>query len=94
MVRECIKAADALQPYVRTGAGGNSLYTHRHVFPEPLRSMGRQKLEELGQEALNQGLLVLGSAQGRTTKNLMTYPNGPYTQEGDFIVSGSHVTPG
>lgn len=59
-------AAAAGQPFTKTGASG--LYQQRHRLPEPLKTMGRNRLETLADTALEAGEIVSAIAKGNTPK--------------------------
>lgn len=68
-------AAVAGSPYTRTGASG--LHENRHRLPPKLRSIGRDRLVKLADEAMERGLIVGCIAKGSTSAKWLDVPEGP-----------------
>lgn len=86
IVRE---AADVGLPFQI--AGGSGLYKRKADLPEPIRRWGMKRLERLGKEALEKGLLVKCRVAGAgTTPCWLDTPDGPYaTARRGNIATGS-----
>ena len=76
LVDACAECAAAGLPFTVTGMAG--LFTGRADLPEPLATMARHPLEELGNEALDKGLLVKArTAQTQASPKFLDVPDGP-----------------
>lgn len=60
------QAAEAGQPFTKTGANG--VYELRHRLPASLRTISRDKLQGLAQEALDGAMITQALASGTTVK--------------------------
>lgn len=93
---ECIgSAADAGRPYQLSGTG-HGLYARRHELPAALAALGRNRLQDLGQELLDAARIVKAAASntlGNGTGPVcwLDVPNGPFAS-GRGTMKPGHIT--
>ena len=76
------RAAATGRPFMRTGQAG--LHARRSELPESLRRLGRDRLESLADQLLNEAQLVLAIADG-TAPKWLDVPDGAFARgEGSF----------
>ena len=76
LIEAITEAALAGQPFAKTGDAG--LYKQRDKLPEALMGLGRDRLEGLAQELLENGDLVRAIAKGSPTAKWLDVPDGPF----------------
>ena len=76
------------QPFTRTGQSG--LYTRRAWMPEELR-LSRARLEGIGQELLDAGMVVACLAPKSTTTKWLDVPGGPFAEGCGVFREGSQT---
>ena len=87
MVQAVAEAAEALQPFARTG--NNGLFTRRAELPKTLAGLSRQTLEKMVDTLLDKGEIVLCIPIGGSTKNRLDVPGGPIAMATDRIQPGA-----
>lgn len=87
MERAVAEAAEASQPFTKSGANG--LYARRAELPPELAKIGRDSLEKLVDALLDKGSIVLCIPIGGTTKNRLDVPNGPIARAERRIQPGA-----
>jgi len=76
-------AALGKNPFTKTGQSG--LYAQRSRLPEALRNLGRDRLEALCQELLDEQKIKQCMARGSTASKWLDVPDGPFWRgEGEF----------
>ena len=81
------EAAEALQPFSRTGTNG--LYARRAELPKSLAGCGRSTLETMVDVLLDKEAVVLCIPIGGTTKNRLDVPDGPIARATGRIQPGA-----
>ena len=83
-------AAERGYPFTKTG--GNGIYSRRSELPEHLRSMGRDRLQSLVQELLDEQKVVQCRAAGGGSRivTFLDVPHGPFARgQGQFSMGAS-----
>ncbi|WP_431266935.1 hypothetical protein [Dankookia sp. P2] len=76
LVAACGRAAAVVRPFSYSGGAG--LWLNRDILPEPLSTLQKHRLEELGKKATDTGLLVKARApSGQGAQTFLDVPNGP-----------------
>jgi hypothetical protein len=77
-------AAETGLPFNKTGKAG--LYEQRHRLPESLQGLGRDRLQALCQELIEQDRIVQCKAPGSNIPQWLDVPGGPFARgEGQFV---------
>jgi hypothetical protein len=84
-----IDAAKRGYPFMLSGVSG--LYQQRHRLPAELHTISKQGLEKFGQELLNAGRLVKGTAKGVKGRTWLDAPTGDFAMGHGMLQSGSGV---
>ena len=87
LVQAVAEAAEALQPFAKTGSNG--MYTRRAELPKSLANFGRQSLENMVDALLEKGEIVLCIPIGGSTKNRLDVPDGPIARAEARIQPGA-----
>ena len=87
LTRAVAEAAEALQPFSKTGANG--LYARRAELPKALAGLGRGTLENMVDVLLDKEAIVLCIPIGGTTKNRLDVPDGPIARAESRIQPGA-----
>lgn len=87
LVQDVAKAAEALQPFTRTGANG--LMERRAELSSDLQNLGRPTLLSLVDKLLLSGRIVTCIPIGGTTKNRLDVPGGPIATAQQRIQPGA-----
>ena len=87
LVQAIAEAAEALQPFAKTGANG--LYARRAELPKSLSKLGRGSLENMVDMLLDKELIVLCIPIGGATKNRLDVPGGPIARAESRIQPGA-----
>ena len=87
MVQAVAEAAEALQPFAKTGANG--LYARRAELPKSLASCSKHTLESMVDILLDKEMIVLCIPIGGTTKNRLDVPDGPIARAESRIQPGA-----
>lgn len=86
------QAAEAGQPFTKTGANG--VYHQRSRLLAGLQELSRSKLEALVDSALSSGELVQCAASGSRIVNHLDVPGGPFAEgRGEFKVGAQTAFP-
>ena len=76
-------AAETKLPFNKTGKAG--LYEQRHRLPDILQGVGRDRMQALCQELIEQGKIVQCKATGSNAPQWLDVPDGPFARgEGQF----------
>ena len=76
--RDIEEAAEAGFPFTRTGTSPSSLYSRRDKLQPNLQECGRQKLENLAQELINQKRVDFCKAKGSSLTKWLDVPGGKF----------------
>jgi hypothetical protein len=84
-------AAEAGFPFVRSGQGEAALYKRRNELNPALQECGRQKLEGLAQELLNEYRVIKCRAKGSKIAQWLDVPTGQFALgHGEFPEGGRY----
>ena len=85
LVASIARAAVSGHPFTHTS--GNGVHRQRHRLPTVFHDMGRNRLEGMVQDLLNESVLVKGMAAGSKEDKWLDVPNGPFAKGvGEFVL--------
>ena len=85
LVASVARAAESGHPFTHTGGAGIFLQLHR--LPPEFHDIGRNRLQSMVQELLNESVLVKGKAAGSKEDKWLDVPNGPFAKGvGGFVL--------
>ena len=85
LVASIARAARKGHPFTHTGGAG--VFLQRHRLPPEFHDIGRNRLQIMVQEMLNESVLVKGKASGSKEDKWLDVPNGPFAKGvGEFVL--------
>ena len=85
LVTSIARAAENGHPLTHTGGAG--VHRQRHRLAAVFHDMGRNRLEGMVQDLLNESVLVKGMAAGSKEDKWLDVPNGPFAKGvGEFVL--------
>ena len=84
LVASIARAAESGHPFTHTG--GSGVYRQRHRLAAVFHDVGRDRLEAMVQEQLNEQVLIKGMAAGSKEDKWLDIPSGPFARGvGEFV---------
>jgi len=87
LVAEVARAARDGRPFTHTGEAG--VYKQRQRLPASLRELSRHRLENLAQQALDEGAIVKCVGPGSSIAKFLDTPDGPFARGEGEIARGA-----
>lgn len=88
VLRDAVARA-AKNGYPFTKTGGNGVYQNRHRLPEQLRGIGRDKLEMMVGDLLDEKKIVKGRTKGSTIEKWLDVPEGEFAKGNGVLADGA-----
>ena len=88
VLRDAVARA-AKNGYPFTKTGGNGVYQNRHRLPEQLRGIGRDKLEMMVGDLLDEKKIVKGRTKGSTIEKWPDVPEGEFAKGNGVLADGA-----